>query len=451
MHSGVRHFPRKWLRNRSARPDGSKHQQNAGSPSSQSTKIHLDGQARLLLTVQGLCTAANALSGTFVNVYLWKARQDFLVIGWFTLVHHIAMALTFWLAGKWVKEHNKMNCLRTGVAVSAAFYILVLWFGPRAADYYLLLGAIQGMATGFFWVSFNVVYFEVTNPATRDRFNGWAGLLGSAAGMIAPWISGFLIVHMMPTIGYRVIFTISLVVFLIGVVVSFFLKKRKTVGHYDWLLPWRCLRQKNPGWRTVTAALAAQGIREGVFGFMIALLVYVHTGSEMSLGNFSLVTSAVALFSFLLIGHFLKPRHRRTSMLIGAVMIIVVLLPFFWQVNFTTLLIFGVGVGLFYPLFSIPMTSSVFDLIGRHEDSVKRREEYIVLRELALNVGRIVGTAAFIMVVSLTSAPLVMNLLLLVIGSSPLLAWFFMRRVHLHAGGDDREHSRARVKQPTIT
>ncbi|MCR8636542.1 MFS transporter [Paenibacillus radicis (ex Xue et al. 2023)] len=437
MHSGTKDFPQKWVRSSEKRPSWNYRGKHTNSTSPSQKKEPLTSQSRLLLTVHGLCAVANALSGTFVNVFLWKARQDFLVLGWFTLVNHVAMALTFWLAGKWVKEHNKMNCLRAGVAVSAIFYMLVLWFGGRAVDYYLLLGVIQGMSAGFFWLAFNVVYFEVTDPGNRDRFNGWAGLLGSGAGMVAPWISGYLIVHMKQTSGYRLIFTISLIVFVLGVIVSFFLKKRKAEGNYEWLLAARCLREKGTAWRTVTAALIAQGVREGVFGFMIALLVYVHTGNEMKLGNFSLVTSTVALFSFMFVGRLIKRKQRKGAMLIGAIMIVLVVVPFFWKVNFTTLLIFGVGVGLFFPLYSIPITSSVFDLIGGNSDSVKRREEFIVLRELALNVGRILGSAVFIIVVSMTKEPLALNLLLLGIGSSPLAAWFFMRKVHVQGGQEN--------------
>ncbi|MCS7460798.1 MFS transporter [Paenibacillus doosanensis] len=429
MQSGIKNFPQKWLRSKEERPSWH-YGGECGKPRDGGKQEgRLLGQSRLLLTVQGLVAAANALSGTFVNVYLWKAKQDFSLIGWFTLINHVAMALTFWLAGKWVKEHNKMNCLRAGVAVSALFYLLVLWFGASAVNYYVLLGVIQGMSAGFFWLAFNVVYFEVTDPGNRDRFNGWAGLLGSGAGMIAPWISGFLIVHLKQTNGYRVIFTISLIVFVIGVIFSFFLKKRKSEGNYEWMLTVRCLRQKETMWRTVSLGLIAQGFREGVFGFMIALLVYVHTGNEMKLGNFSLVTSAVSLVSFMIAGRLLKPRYRKAAMLIGAVMIVLVIVPFFWKVNFMTLLIFGIGVGLFFPLYSIPMTSSVFDLIGGNADSVQHREEYIVMRELALNVGRISGTAVFIVVVAFTSAPQAMNWLLLGIGSTPLAAWFFMRKV----------------------
>ena len=66
-------------------------------------------------------------------------------------------------------------------------------------------------------------------------------------------------------------------------------------------------------------------------------------------------------------------------------------MPFFWKMGYSTLLIFGIGAALFFPMYSIPMVSVVFDLIGSDEESAKQREEYIVLRELSLNVGRVCG------------------------------------------------------------
>src|SRR5205814_735485 len=154
-------------------------------------------------------------------------------------------------------------------------------------------------------------------PQTRDKFNGLAGLLGSGAGMAAPWLSGYLITHMKDTSGYRLIFTISLIVFVIGVVVSFFLKKRKVQEQFHWLYGFQCLLKPAHPWRKITVGLVAQGVREGVFGFLIILLVYIYTKNEMKLGNFSLISSAVAFVSFMIVGKWLKPRWRKITMLIG--------------------------------------------------------------------------------------------------------------------------------------
>lgn len=387
----------------------------------------LSGQSILLLAVNGLFIIANALSGTFVNIYLWIAKNDLTLIAWFAIANQLTMGITFWLAGKWVKEHNKMNALRLGVAVSAMFYLLILVLGVNSVHYALGLGMVQGLASGLFWLAFNIVYFEVTERDTRDTFNGWMGILGSSAGMVAPWLSGYWITHMKAANGYRLIFTISLFVFLIGVVLSFFLKKRKVQQHYEWLFGVKLLLQKGHPWRRIAVSLMAQGVREGVFGFLIGLLVYIYTKNEMKLGNFSLISSAVGFCGFFIVGKWLKQRWRKSSMLLGIAMMIVVILPFFWKLNYTTLLLFGIGTAFFIPFFIVPITSVVFDLIGENEQSVEKRVEYIVLRELSLSAGRMLGTLIFIGIVTWSKQPLVINLLLLGIGSAPLISWYFMR------------------------
>ncbi|WP_166242132.1 MFS transporter [Paenibacillus turpanensis] len=387
-----------------------------------------DAQVKLLLVVHGMLAAANALSGAFVSVYLWKQTNDFSLVGWFALATQVTNALTFFTAGKWAKEGNKMNLLRLGIALSACFYFIVLYLEEAAVHYVWLLGAVQGMATGLFWLSFNVVYFEVTDRFTRDRFNGWAGLLGSASSMIAPWISGMLIATLGSESGYRLIFSISLGIFVVGVCVSFFLHRRPPDTEYEWWFGFQKLREKGNLWRVLIPALAAQGVREGVFGFVIGILVFIATQTELQLGNYSLITSAVALLAFWITGKFLRPKHRGYSMLIGSVAMTAVILLFFWELNYLTLVIFGIVVALFYPMYGIPLTSQVFDYIGKDETSARHRVEYVVLREIGLNLGRIFGIVVFIAVVSYTASPLALNGLLLFVGSFPIVAWLFMRK-----------------------
>ncbi|MOA36218.1 hypothetical protein D3C78_1577280 [compost metagenome] len=90
-------------------------------------------------------------------------------------------------------------------------------------------------------------------------------------------------------------------------------------------------------------------------------------------------------------------------------------------------MIFGIGTALFIPFYTVPVTSTSFDLIGKDPDCVSRREEFVVLRELGLNVGRLLGTLAFLITVSFSPTTLAINVLMLAIGSSPLLTWFLMR------------------------
>lgn len=387
----------------------------------------LDGQTRLLLVVNGLFITAGALSGTFLGVYIWKASKNFALLGWFTLIAHVCMALTFWIGGYAVKRGRKRLVLRLGIGASAVFYALVLLLGTRCIPYIWLLGIVQGTANGLFWLAFNVIYFEVTDADNRDRYNGLAGVIGALAGMIAPWCSGFLISRMPAEQGYRIIFMISLGIFVAGVLATFLLRNRRTEGEYEWGLPVRIWRLPHTPWRPVLGALIVQGVRESVFGLMISLLVYIQTGSELRLGNYTLISSAVSFVGFFAVGRWLKPSWRSAGMLTGAAAMTAVIVPFFFGIRYSTMLFFGVVTSLSFPLYAIPMTSTVFDLIGKDESSARQRVEYVVVRELALNAGRIAGMAAFIATVHFSRAPLVLNVLMLVTGSAPLFSWMFMR------------------------
>lgn len=387
----------------------------------------LDGQTRLLLLVNGLFITASLLSGTFLGIYIWKSTHDFVLLGWFTLLNHVFMALTFWVAGYWAKKGRSGTLIRIGIGVSALFYGIVLLLGKQAPNYIWLLGMIQGVSVGLFWLGFNVVYFEATDAGTRDRFNGYAGVIGSIVGMTAPWTSGYLISHTSGVTGYRIMFMTSVGIFLAGALVSLLLHNREPEGRYEWGLPTKIWRVPHSPWHPVIGALIAQGFRETVFAVLIGLLVYIQTGSEMKLGNYSLITQIVAFAAFFAVGRWLKIRWRRIGMLLGTIAMTLVILPFFFGVNYTTLLIFGIGTSLFIPLFTIPMTSSVFDLIGTSRESVRQRVEYVVLRELALNAGRIAGMIVFIVTLSLSKEPQVINWMMLIVGSAPLVSWLFMR------------------------
>lgn len=388
----------------------------------------LNGQSRLLLAVNGLFVLAGALSGTFLNVYLWKVKQDFAMIGWFTFSQQLALGLTFWIAGKWVKERDKMISLRLGIVVSGIFYLLVLWAGSHTVDYIWPLGFLFGIGSGLFWLAFNVVYFEVTDVDTRDLFNGWIGILGSVIGILGPWASGWIISAMKGNVGYRVIFTVSLIVYGIGILLSFWLKKRKRGGPYRWLEPFRQFGKDSP-WRQAVPASAAHGLREGVFSFLVTLLVFISTSAERKVGQFSFVTSLVSLVSFWAVGKWLHIRFRYAGMLVGAVLITGVIGPLLWDVNYVTLMLFGIGTSLFMPLYLLPVISSVFDLIGKSEDTVEKRVELIVLRELSIMVGRLLGTLLFIIVFTWSPHMKTVIWLMLGLGATPLLSWILIRKL----------------------
>lgn len=187
--------------------------------------------------------------------------------------------------------------------------------------------------------------------------------------------------------------------------------------------------KKGSPWRQAAPASAAHGLREGVFSFLINLLIFISTSAEWRIGQFSLITSLVSLVSFWAVGKWLKIRARYYGMLVGALLITAVIIPLLWKVNYVTLMMMGVGTSLFLPLYLIPVISSVFDLIGNSPESVEQRVELIVLRELSITVGRLGGTLLFIVVYSLIPRMSTITWLMFALGATPVLSWLALRRL----------------------
>ncbi|TVX92121.1 MFS transporter [Paenibacillus agilis] len=385
-----------------------------------------DNQTKLLFAVYSLFALANACSGTYVNIYLWKIKPDYALIGWFALVQQLSLGAVFLLGGKWVKEKNKMIWLRAGMVLSGAFYTLVLVLGEYSIHCVELLGIVLGSSLGCFWLAYNVIYFEVTNAYTRDSYNGGAGIVASSCTMIAPWLSGLVITAYGPT-GYKMMFSVSLFIFACGILLSFKLSKRPPGASFDWTVPLHAWRDKNSPWRAAFFAMMAQGLRDGVYMFLIGLLVYIATSNELKLGTYTMLTSFASLVVFYVVGKWLSGVWRAKTMLIGTICMGAAVVPLLFGVNYISLLLYGLIMSSFSPLFIVPMTSSIFDLMGRDDEAASNRVELTVLRECGLCLGRILSITMFIGVVWWSEQSWMIILYLAIIGCMPLISSLLMR------------------------
>ncbi|WP_131849097.1 MFS transporter [Baia soyae] len=388
----------------------------------------LDREAWYLLTISALHAISLALSNTFLNVYLWKLKQNFLLIGWYNLTYHISVAVTFLFAGWLTKKVDRVIAIRLGVAIQALFYLTVLFLGTSAADYVVLLGFFIGVGSGFYWLAFNVLYFEITERENRDYFNGISGFTNSLAGIMAPILSGWIITRINHFTGYRIIFWISLGIFIAAVIVSFFLKARSSRGSYRLKEVLRIAWNRENKWHWINLAMLVQGIREGVFVFITGLLVYLTARSELTLGTFYTICNLVSLIAYYFVGKWMTPERRIKAMFVGSIALGVCFLPYLFLLNTWSMFVFGIGIFLFFPFYYNPILSIVFDVIGEKDENVELRVEYVVSRELALNIGRILSVLGFIIWISYYPDLIHLRWYLLPIAFVQVLTWWLIRK-----------------------
>lgn len=393
-------------------------------------KTKVDKDLKLLLIIGGLYALSVALSNTFVNVYLWKQKSEYMTIALYNLFIVIAQPIVFMIAGKWAKQVDRIIVLRLGVFFLSIFYLVVLLLGDLATKYVILLGTLLGIGFGFYWLAFNVLTFEITEPETRDIFNGFLGLLGSFAGMIGPFFAGWLITKMKNMTGYTVIFGISLSLFVLAVILSFFLKHRSAKGTFQLMevLHWREL---TVNWKSILLSNFAQGLREGTFAFLITIWIFVTAGSELGLGTYSLITSAVSLIVFYVTGRFISKKFRKLAILLSCILLSLAVILLLFKLTFTKLIIYGIIISIAFPILMVPFISMSFDVIGKARKAAEWRIEYVVGRELFLNAGRIVSVLIFMFAIALFDPEKVFPYILVLFGNVQLFIYLFIRKVEL--------------------
>ncbi|WLD92082.1 MFS transporter [Alkalihalobacillus sp. AL-G] len=384
----------------------------------------------MLLIIGGLYSLSIALSNTFVNVFLWKQSGQFIDIAVYNLSIVVFQPITFILAGRLAKRIDRVIVLRLGVTSLSIFYLTVLLLGDRTDEFLILLGGLQGIGMGFYWLAFNVLTFEITEPDTRDFFNGFLGLLTSLAGMVGPFLAGWIITRMDQMIGYKTIFAISLTLFFGAVIISFMLNRRTAKGIFSF---GRILaeRKKNHNWNRILYAHFFQGLREGTFIFVIVVWVFITTKSELALGTYGLINSAVAFLAYFVATRYIKTAYRKKAIFFGGLILYAALFLILFDLSYAKLLTYGVIISIAYPILLVPYVSMTYDIIGRSWNAREMRIEYIVVREVFLNIGRITSIVLFIITITLFNGQESIRYLLPIVGIGHFLIYFCIRSIHL--------------------
>jgi YQGE family putative transporter len=126
---------------------------------------------------------------------------------------------------------------------------------------------------------------------------------------------------------------------------------------------------------------------------------------------------------------------RKKAILIGGLLLYGSVFLITFKLNYPLLLIYAVVTSIAYPLLTVPFTSLTFDTIGKGWKAKEMRIEYIVVRELYYNLGRIVSILLFLAVVMLfKNDETGIRYLMLVIGAGHLAIYFCLSGMTLKKG-----------------
>ncbi len=353
-------------------------------------KLNVQSGSSLLIWLNSLFLAAMSLSGTFINIYIFRVDHSMAALGQFNFFEYLAFPLAFLIAGKASSYLEEIWFLRVGVLLLAFFFLWLITQGNAPKVDLSLLGVLYGFGQGIYWFGFNLLTFDWTTWKTRPSFQGTLGFVGALVTTVSPFIAGMFISKTANYAGYYIVFVISL--FLFGLLLL--LSARAAHSHKE--TPFQLKEgfrfREDLDWYRLWKGTIAFGVREGVYAFFISIIAYALTKSEAFFGTFSLVIGTLSFLSFYVAGKVQKFKLS-IKLYLSTSAVVLGLLSVLWVffANIYFLWIFGVATALCIPFFMVPYQTILFNEIEETKRSIANRSAYFISREIALALGRLMG------------------------------------------------------------
>lgn len=351
-------------------------------------------ELKFYLLMNALFAFGTSLSGVFQSVFLWKLDKTYSLLAYYSLYWSVAIIISFGLCAWLARKTSPMITMRLGFLFYLITYLIMLFFHDTLDEHIMLLGISNGLAMSLYYVGMHMAVLDLTTNDKRDQFLYIQGILFTIGGVIAPLLSGFMISRFAGMIGYYVVFMATCVFLIIAFIVSLRVQGNPVTTKS---LFWEVVKNPSPEWKKMYSIMFADGIVSGAFTtFLITMMTFKVAGGELNLGLYNTGAQIMSIFAFYMLAKFSKAKDRITVFAIGSVTILLTSVLISAYPIFISLIIFGLLSPIAMNMISTSMNAMIYESIERDPDYKEKRLDYIIIREIPLGVGRIIGVVLFL-------------------------------------------------------
>ncbi len=329
------------------------------------------------------------LSSIFLNIYIFKQTWDLKIVALFNIILLFFMTIFFVVIG-WIIKNKYRRFLYFFACLWNALTFLFLAILWKHSIEYIYIFAI------FFWIfawAYRVIHhtnqIDNTKIANRWKFEGTLRSLVMILKLLTPIIAGFIISSF--SYGYNIIFLLSSISFLLSAFIGNIKinYSKNKLNYHLWETFKLLISDKTFSYILVLQFLIAFMVGSPFVEKILPLILYSFNNSESELGlliGFFTLISIVG--SYLLWKFFSKKLYKQIGIIFSLVyafsLIIIIIFPFY-----TIYSIFSAILLLSITFISVPYKVISDNAMWERKDFEKHRIEYIVIREIFLNSGRI--------------------------------------------------------------
>ncbi len=351
-----------------------------------------------------LFNAAKILFDIFLNVYIWKLTADLKMVALYWIVYLIFHFITFALFASAVKKGHVRMPKKLSLLGYIASAIILLILQEQSIDYIVFISMLIGFASGTYWISYQTLRFDTTHAKNRGNYVGYEKGIKKTASILLPIIGGFIITTNLFGINYGGVFLLS-TIFLIT---SFMVSGKDTIINKNNKLQLKkaikiIIKNKDIVKAMYSYILSGFARTGSIEKSIIPLIIFHAIGSELELGGWLSLFSAISVIASIVIGKYIKRKYYKTAITYSGILLVLSTLILIGLPTFWTVIIFAITREIITLFIMIPKRVIGENLIHEMPNYQEYRVEYIVIREwCSIMVGRVLSYVILLFVADLT-------------------------------------------------
>lgn len=331
------------------------------------------------------------IQGVFINTFLLKATGELNVALKFNMIVFFAQACFMVLSVFYVRKRTVIGSTRLGLVMFAIIYMCIIVFGETMADSYVLLALIFAAAIGFIALPYGVLLSEFTSDEYRDIAIGYLSMWMGVSALVMPALSGLLISLFRGFTGYRVLFAVAFGITLVSFALTTRIAPNKPLerkSNFKAVLGYIISHRVD---RLMFLASTLSSVREGVFRFILSVILYQFLKNEAIIGLNALICGIAAVASSWAYGKLVNPDNRFKCMTISVSLMMAGSVLMLFYDGAIAIVLFGILSSLTNIFIVSPQDNYTYLLLQIVPRTFDKRPEYQTVKEFFLAIGRNTG------------------------------------------------------------
>lgn len=371
----------------------------------------LSKQGKILVLDRMLGNVVEIFLTTFLAAYFYKiSKENIKLLSIYNIISYIVATVGAFAFGNYIKKRDKVKLYRIGTVVKALYVFLIILLKEKIVNYVYLIGFARGISISTTGFPFNMIESEQVNNNERTKYIGYKSAGNELIAIVVPIILGAYITFKSYHIAAIFVFICSL----IKVVLMF------------------CLENNNKQKSNMKLKKFAQIIKEekynkinklyfieflkgitmyGVMQLVVSLLIIYNLNTELELGALTSMFSVLTVISMILFAKYYTKDKENITLNICIIAILLSFIIIMFSINMASIIIYNV---VYYIFINILLNITEKRLFNYSNTELLKDEfntEYFIFRELYLNMGRILGFIA-LLIVGITQNINILKLLL---------------------------------------